>query len=532
MLAHSTRTRCTSKATQTCRTGLVHFLSAQNATFNSPRAFSTSPTPKPISAIPHTRNFSINTKANTNTNTNINSTYNGSTPPNKLFRTTAKLWISATLALLGYYLYSGNTDSSIDKDSSPTKLFGKLRISPSTATSGSTTTQGPATAPEPNTETTYPKSFITPEPRLVLDIESFANKTLNELSHRYDAEPVRDIPLIFTSVAKDFPLRIQLERIFRSVQNSVTQQICDLEYTAAVNFDAPQVPFRQDTTIRSDGSGGGIARVIQNGKVFEKAGCSTSFANVSSAWKNFQGMAENHEELKSIVQKKLYRDTDKVERFTASISLVFHPVSPHIPTVHANYRYFEYVFPDGKTIFWFGGGSDLTPVAITGEEARYFHTTLKEVCDRHDKSYYPDFKQRCDKYFYSTARGETRGVGGIFFDDLYEKSKLPQYVNFVVDAASNFNKEYFPIVLKNLTKDWTQEDADFKEIRRSRYGEFNLLYDKGTSFGLQQKNARSEAILMSMPPRARWVYKHNPTNELHKRTLQILKSPEKQNWAQ
>jgi coproporphyrinogen III oxidase len=259
-------------------------------------------------------------------------------------------------------------------------------------------------------------------------------------------------------------------------------------------------------------------------------GCNISIANMKLPFRACASMAEDHKQLKELIESKQYKDTELVQRFTASISLVFHPISPFMPTVHANYRYFEFLLPDGKKIHWFGGGSDLTPTYINKPEASYFHRQLQSICNQHNKEYYPRFKLWCDKYFYNPLRGETRGVGGIFFDDLYEN--FDQNKQFVFDCARGFNGTYFPLILRNFEKQWTVEQFEFEQIRRSRYVEFNLLFDKGTQFGFKQPNARPEAILMSLPPTARWVYKYEPQpNSPEEETLNILKNPQKQNWA-
>ena len=155
---------------------------------------------------------------------------------------------------------------------------------------------------------------------------------------------------------------------------------------------------------------------------------------------------------------------------------------------------------------------------------------MQSICNKHNPKYYPQFKVWCDKYFYNPLRGESRGIGGIFFDDLYDNFDLNK--QFVFDCAAGFNASYFPLIFKNFDKQWTSEQFEFEQIRRSRYVEFNLIYDKGTQFGFRQPGARPEAILMSLPPLAKFVYKFEPVKgSPEEETINILTSPEKQNWA-
>jgi coproporphyrinogen III oxidase len=188
--------------------------------------------------------------------------------------------------------------------------------------------------------------------------------------------------------------------------------------------------------------------------------------------------------------------------YATGVSLVFHPRNPHIPTVHMNYRYFE----TSKT-WWFGGGADLTPYYPRHEDVLHFHQTLKDACDRHDPSYYPRFKQWCDEYFYLKHRNEPRGVGGIFFD--YVQGDWEKIFAFSQDCGKSFLESYLPIVKRRMDTPWTEAERDFQCYRRGRYVEFNLVYDRGTIFGLQTRG-RTESILMSLPPVVRWVYDWHP----------------------
>ena len=182
------------------------------------------------------------------------------------------------------------------------------------------------------------------------------------------------------------------------------------------------------------------------------------------------------------------------------LSLVLHPATPMVPTVHANFRCLE----KGGTA-WFGGGGDLTPYYPFREDVVHFHRTWKTVCDRHDPTYYPRFKKACDDYFFLPHRGETRGVGGIFFD--YLQGDLERTFAFVRDAGEAFLPAYLPIAERRRLLPFGARERDFQLHRRGRYVEFNLLFDRGTMFGLRT-GGRTESILMSLPPEVRWSYGH------------------------
>jgi len=238
--------------------------------------------------------------------------------------------------------------------------------------------------------------------------------------------------------------------------------------------------FKRDRWQRP-GGGGGVTAILSDGAMFEQAG-----VNRSAVWGEFGDTA-------------LARlgGTDR-EFYATGVSLVLHPRSPMVPTIHANFRYFERG-PDA----WFGGGSDLTPYYPYEEDARHFHTTWKRACDAHDASYYPRFKKWCDEYFYLPHRGEMRGVGGIFFDEL--RGDLEPAFAFVRDCGAAFMPSYEPIARRRRDERHGERERAFQLYRRGRYVEFNLLYDRGTSFGLAT-NGRTESILMSLPPLARWQY--------------------------
>ncbi|HEY9889587.1 MAG TPA: oxygen-dependent coproporphyrinogen oxidase [Candidatus Obscuribacterales bacterium] len=271
--------------------------------------------------------------------------------------------------------------------------------------------------------------------------------------------------------------------------------------------------FQQDQWERPEG-GGGRSRVMKQGRVFEQGG-----VNFSEVWG--QQLPPS-----ILVQRP---EAAGHGFYATGTSMVLHPHNPYIPTVHLNYRYFE-----AGPVWWFGGGIDLTPYYPFGEDVQHFHRTLKAACDRHHGEYYPAFKRWCDEYFYLKHRGETRGVGGIFFDyqdgrgELYrgpdehglaaEYSKqvgaLPQrswedIFNFVGECGRAFLPAYVPIAEQRQNQEYGDRERDFQLYRRGRYVEFNLVYDRGTIFGLQT-NGRTESILMSLPPLVRWEYGFTP----------------------
>ncbi|WP_425235277.1 oxygen-dependent coproporphyrinogen oxidase [Ulvibacterium sp.] len=268
--------------------------------------------------------------------------------------------------------------------------------------------------------------------------------------------------------------------------------------------------FREDQWIRPEG-GGGRSRVIENGAVFEKGG-----VNISAV----------HGELPQSMQN--YFGVQDADFFACGLSLVIHPKSPMIPTVHANWRYFEMYDKKGEIVDqWFGGGQDLTPYYLFDEDAVHFHSVCKKACDAHHPSFYPDYKKKCDAYFWNTHRNEARGVGGLFFDycKTSEEMSMQNWYNFITEVGDSFLEAYIPIVIKRKGLKYTNKQRDWQEIRRGRYVEFNLVHDKGTLFGLKT-NGRIESILMSLPPHVQWRYDHHPEEgSEEERLLKILQKP-------
>ena len=277
--------------------------------------------------------------------------------------------------------------------------------------------------------------------------------------------------------------------------------------------------FRIDTWSRPNG-GGGISSVLQGGHVFEKAGVNTSIVYGTLPRPAIEKMRVNH--------RAIDPDVDSLEFFAAGLSMVLHPHNPNAPTVHLNYRYFETMDQTGEgNAWWFGGGTDLTPSYLFDEDAIHFHKTIKDACDKHDRAYYPRFKAWCDKYFFIPHRGESRGVGGIFFDDLDEEEKdQEQLFSFIKDCLGAFLPSYLPIVQRRKDMPYGEREKEWQQLRRGRYVEFNLVHDRGTSFGLNTPGARVESILMSLPLTARWMYMHEPERGTREeRLLGVLKKP-------
>jgi coproporphyrinogen III oxidase len=288
----------------------------------------------------------------------------------------------------------------------------------------------------------------------------------------------------------------------QQLQDTITSKLEEIDGKAK---------FQEDLWQRPEG-GGGRTRVIQNGNVFEKGG-----VNISAV----------HGILPKSMQS--YFNVGEVDFFACGLSLVLHPVNPFVPTVHANWRYFEMYDKDGKIIdSWFGGGQDLTPYYLFEEDVKHFHQVCKMACDKHNPNFYEEYKKKCDDYFYNSHRGEARGVGGLFFDycKATEDFSMQQWYDFVTEVGNSFLEAYVSIVERRKSIEYSQENKDWQEIRRGRYVEFNLVHDKGTLFGLKT-NGRIESILMSLPPHVQWVYDHHPEKgSEEEKLLEVLKNPE------
>lgn len=253
-------------------------------------------------------------------------------------------------------------------------------------------------------------------------------------------------------------------------------------------------PFLRDEWQREEG-GGGITRLIEEGHVLERGGC--NFSHVMGE-KLPPSAAAHRPELNGRAWEAM------------GVSLVLHPRNPHAPTVHFNVRFFTTSTTEGKPVWWFGGGMDLTPFYGNAGDARHFHQTCHDALAPFGDTLYPRFKKWCDDYFYLKHRKEARGVGGIFFDDFNELG-FEQSFAMVHSVGDAFLKAYLPVLAARKDQPYGERERDFQAYRRGRYVEFNLVFDRGTLFGLQS-GGRTEAILMSMPPVAQWRYDWHPAD--------------------
>ncbi len=269
---------------------------------------------------------------------------------------------------------------------------------------------------------------------------------------------------------------------------------------------------------KRDGGGGGTSHILEHGDTFEKAGINHSlvFGTISD---------QETPMFQQLFKQQGLDATIKPQSFLATgISLVMHPKNPYVPTVHANFRYFE-CQTNQEPVWWFGGGCDLTPYYLFEEDVSAFHNHWKKTCETFNPGSHKHYKQKCDDYFYLPHRGEHRGVGGIFFD--YENQESPDsYLNFIEACGNTFSKAYWPIVKRHKETPYSERERNWQLARRGRYVEFNLLYDRGTLFGLKT-HGRIESILMSLPPSVSYPYqlKVEPGSEEEK-LLNYLKKKE------
>ncbi len=268
----------------------------------------------------------------------------------------------------------------------------------------------------------------------------------------------------------------------------------------------PHVDYQEDEWKRPEG-GGGKTLAFKAGKVLEKGGI--NFSDVSGK-KLPKTATQNRPELEGSAFRGM------------GVSVVFHPDNPKIPTTHANVRYFEARKENHAPVWWFGGGFDLTPYYPYREDVLDWHLAAKSACDPFGVELYPKFKQWCDEYFYLPHRNETRGVGGIFFDD-FDEGGFENSFSFMKKVGQTFQDSYFSIWEKRSELPFTEKEKEFQKYRRGRYAEFNLAYDRGTHFGLQSRG-RTESILMSMPPEVTWTYgwtpeKNSPEDDLYQNYL-------------
>jgi coproporphyrinogen III oxidase len=284
--------------------------------------------------------------------------------------------------------------------------------------------------------------------------------------------------------------RARVAQLFRELQDTITTGLAELGRDA----------FAEEAWERP-GGGGGRSRLLQGGATFERAGV------------NF---AEVHGELSEAAAQGMPGSGRAF--YATGVSVVVHPRNPYVPTVHANFRFFE-----KGDAWWFGGGSDLTPSYLFEEDARHFHATFKAACDRHGLEHYPAFKASCDEYFLIAHRKERRGVGGIFFD--YLRGDAEARFAMVQDLGRAFLPAYGPIVERRRNTPYGERERNWQLLRRGRYAEFNLVYDRGTLFGLRT-DGRVESILMSLPPLARWETVGDPEAASDEgKLLEVLRVP-------
>ncbi|MBS7563111.1 oxygen-dependent coproporphyrinogen oxidase [Mucilaginibacter sp. Bleaf8] len=278
----------------------------------------------------------------------------------------------------------------------------------------------------------------------------------------------------------------QISADYQTIQDEICQSLELLDGKAR---------FEEEIWER-DGGGGGRTRVIQNGNILEKGGV------------NFSAV---HGRLPEAVKKAFKVEQD--DFFATGVSIVIHPNHPLVPIIHMNIRYFEMPssFDTDQPLRWFGGGIDLTPHYVYEEDARFFHGNLKDVCDRYNQDFYHRFKAWADDYFFIKHRQETRGIGGIFYDRLTatEDVSWNDIFEFSKSVGRTFAPVYTELVNRHRHETFTEQQQQWQYARRSRYAEFNLVYDAGTKFGLET-NGRIESILMSLPPTAKWLYNHTP----------------------
>lgn len=281
---------------------------------------------------------------------------------------------------------------------------------------------------------------------------------------------------------------------FQQLQDNICRQIEQTDGKAS---------FEEDLWTREAG-GGGRTRIIQKGNILEKGG--VLFSAV-------------YGETPANILRALH--LQEADFYATGVSIVMHPQSPMVPIIHMNVRYFEM----SNGISWFGGGIDLTPHYVEEADARFFHGKLRQACDSHHASYYPAFKQWADDYFYIKHRQETRGIGGIFFDRLSatDEFSIDQRFRFVQSVGETFAPIYTYLMQKNTALPYGEPEKEWQMVRRGRYVEFNLVYDKGTKFGLDTEG-RTESILMSLPPQAQWHYNYQvQPGSREEKTLGLLK---------
>ncbi|ODV61395.1 coproporphyrinogen oxidase [Ascoidea rubescens DSM 1968] len=307
-------------------------------------------------------------------------------------------------------------------------------------------------------------------------------------------------------------IRERMEALIRLKQKEI---VAGLE-----TFETGGEIFTFDSWSRGAEGGGGVSAVLQNGKTFEKAGVNISVVHGNLPPKAIERMRADHAKLGSNSKD------GSVNFFACGLSMVIHPNNPHAPTTHLNYRYFE-TWDENNVpqTWWFGGGADLTPHYLYPEDCKLFHQSHKDALDKYDIHLYPKFKKWCDEYFFIKHRGESRGIGGIFFDD-YDNNDPEIILKMVESCFDAFLSSYLPIIEKRKDLPFTEDEKKWQLIRRGRYVEFNLVFDRGTQFGLQTPGSRIESILISLPCHASWYYDHHPEpGSREEELIEVLRNP-------
>ena len=295
-------------------------------------------------------------------------------------------------------------------------------------------------------------------------------------------------------------IREQMTAYVYALQDRITEAISQRDGAS----------FREERWERP-GGGGGRSRVLQDGSVFEKAGVGVSVVHGTLSPEAAAQMGGGQ-----AIQDLSFK--------AVGLSLVCHPHNPMAPTVHCNYRFFERGDGSEPGSWWFGGGADLTPSYLFEEDAVHFHATYKQACDAHDPSFYPTYKAWCDEYFYLPHRKEARGLGGIFFDNLNDRPAAA-CLAFAQACGDALLPSYMPIIERRAVMPYDASQRAWQQLRRGRYVEFNLVWDRGTKFGLRT-DGRTESILMSLPLTARWEYAHEPLKGSEEaRLVEVLKRP-------
>lgn len=316
--------------------------------------------------------------------------------------------------------------------------------------------------------------------------------------------------------------RKRIEMRMRRIQELVCQHVELTEASALIDEGKKPKQFYEDVWKRDTG-GGGVTRILQDGQVFEKAGVNVSVIEGKLPPNAINQMRNDHSGIKGLSNRD-----DSLPFFACGVSVVIHAHNPHVPTVHCNFRYFEIgeIDEEGEPeAWWIGGGADLTPSYLYEDDAKHFHSVFKSACDDYDESWYLTFKKWCDAYFFLKHRKECRGIGGIFFDDIDDRNR-ETLLNFLTRCGEEFNNAYFPIVCKRANSPFSDHQKRWQQLRRGRYVEFNLIWDRGTKFGLHTPDARIESILMSLPLTSRWEYMVIPDADSPEAKLEnILRNP-------